>query len=93
MWSVLLCLVFAGGSLAEELESRLIQISQGPVRGYKDTDEEVFIFRSIPYATAPTGVHRYKVMKLYQTIHFASIILSSVGISQCEDLGFNIVGL
>nr|AIY69029.1 carboxyl/choline esterase [Chilo suppressalis] len=46
--------------LCEEQESRIVQISQGPVRGYKDHEENLYTFFGIPYATAPTGQDRYK---------------------------------
>ncbi|CAG9782830.1 unnamed protein product [Diatraea saccharalis] len=51
LWSTLLC---------EERETRIVQISQGPVRGYKDPEHGVYTFFGIPYATAPTGPDRYK---------------------------------
>lgn len=41
--------------------SRLVNTDQGPVRGYKAPDADLFTFYGIPYATAPVGVHKYKV--------------------------------
>lgn len=41
---------------------RLVQLSQGAVRGYKDPDLEIFSFYGIPYAKAPTGTDRFKVI-------------------------------
>ncbi|XP_041973805.1 cholinesterase 1-like [Aricia agestis] len=43
-----------------ELPSRLVKTAQGPVRGYKDPDYDVFTFHNIPYATVPSGVDRFK---------------------------------
>nr|XP_026485194.1 esterase FE4-like [Vanessa tameamea] len=52
------CLLYS--VLCADPESRLVQLDQGPVRGYKDVNEGVFVFNSIPYATAPTGRDRFK---------------------------------
>ncbi|XP_061382512.1 esterase FE4-like [Danaus plexippus] len=41
-------------------ESRIVNIHQGPVRGYKSQDGNYFGFFGIPFATAPKGVHRFK---------------------------------
>ncbi|OWR42936.1 carboxyl/choline esterase CCE001g [Danaus plexippus plexippus] len=41
-------------------ESRIVNIHQGPVRGYKSQDGNYFVFFGIPFATAPKGVHRFK---------------------------------
>ncbi|CAH2229606.1 jg27436 [Pararge aegeria aegeria] len=41
-------------------QSRLVQLTQGPVRGYKDPDLGIYSFYGIPYATAPTGKDRFK---------------------------------
>lgn len=46
-------------------ESRVVQIDQGPVRGYRDPDRNLFAFYNIPYATAPTGRNRYKVFNFH----------------------------
>lgn len=40
-------------------ESRVVQTTSGSVRGYKEDD--LYIFYSIPYATAPTGRDKFKV--------------------------------
>ncbi|XP_045451203.1 juvenile hormone esterase-like [Melitaea cinxia] len=40
--------------------SRIVNLTQGPVRGYKDKNLDVFIFYGIPYATAPTGQDKFK---------------------------------
>ncbi|XP_064292021.1 uncharacterized protein LOC128669717 [Plodia interpunctella] len=53
-------IVFAGVCAGGASESRLVQIDQGPVRGYQDAESGVFVFSSIPYATAPTGKDKYK---------------------------------
>ncbi|XP_046972127.1 cholinesterase 1-like [Vanessa cardui] len=52
------CLLYS--VLCADPESRLVQLDQGPVRGYKDVNEGVFVFNGIPYATAPTGRDRFK---------------------------------
>ncbi|KAL0810969.1 hypothetical protein ABMA28_010263 [Loxostege sticticalis] len=41
-------------------ESKLVNIAQGPVVGYKVDDADVFSFYGIPYATAPTGREKFK---------------------------------
>lgn len=41
--------------------TKLVNITQGPVLGYKAQDAEVFEFYGIPYATAPTGRDKFKV--------------------------------
>ncbi|XP_026726284.1 uncharacterized protein LOC113492805 [Trichoplusia ni] len=33
---------------------------QGPVRGHKDPDADLYVFYNIPYATAPVGVNKYR---------------------------------
>uniref|UniRef100_A0A1L8D6J4 Carboxylic ester hydrolase n=1 Tax=Plutella xylostella TaxID=51655 RepID=A0A1L8D6J4_PLUXY len=45
---------------SEEENSRLVQISSGRVRGYKNQQWDIFEFYGIPYATAPTGVNKFK---------------------------------
>nr|AJN91198.1 carboxylesterase [Cnaphalocrocis medinalis] len=58
---VLWCLVVCVGlSESHDREERLVRISQGPVRGYKEAADDFFGFYGIPYATAPTGKHRFK---------------------------------
>ncbi|XP_045508186.1 para-nitrobenzyl esterase-like [Colias croceus] len=39
---------------------RVVQTSQGPVRGYLDANGEVFEFFGIPYAKAPTNTEKFK---------------------------------
>ncbi|KAL0832037.1 hypothetical protein ABMA28_001534 [Loxostege sticticalis] len=66
MWNPLLVwLCFAGniivGSQGEEpLQEKVVQTNQGPIRGYKSPNYNVFQFLNIPYATAPTGVDKFK---------------------------------
>ncbi|XP_047538563.1 venom carboxylesterase-6-like [Vanessa atalanta] len=43
-----------------EPQSRLVITAQGPVRGYKQPGDDVYVFHEIPYATAPTGPHKFK---------------------------------
>ncbi|XP_068628578.1 esterase FE4-like [Battus philenor] len=57
LWS-LFVLTLVGASYGKE--SKLVNIEQGPVRGYKEPGDDVFMFYGIPYATAPTGMHKYK---------------------------------
>ncbi|XP_047511495.1 juvenile hormone esterase-like [Pieris napi] len=56
-WSVVLFVSFV---LANEEPSLLVKIQQGPVKGYKLPNFDVFAFYGIPYATAPTGVNRFR---------------------------------
>ncbi|XP_046968111.1 juvenile hormone esterase-like [Vanessa cardui] len=60
MWYLFMCLLFLLGRTTSELDSRLVEITQGPVRGYKDPIEDIFVFYGIPYAKAPTGPQRFK---------------------------------
>ncbi|XP_050350735.1 cholinesterase 1-like [Nymphalis io] len=46
--------------LSDETESRVIVTAQGPVRGFKDPNEDIFVYYGIPYATAPTGSQKFK---------------------------------
>nr|ARM65383.1 putative antennal esterase CXE12 [Ectropis obliqua] len=64
MWGfVCFCsfVIFCGAYAAEDAkESKVVYIAQGPVRGYKDPSSGVYFYQSIPYATAPTGVNKFK---------------------------------
>ncbi|XP_052753639.1 para-nitrobenzyl esterase-like [Galleria mellonella] len=44
----------------DENESKVVHISQGSVRGYKDPEVDIFVFYGIPYAKAPTGPNKFK---------------------------------
>lgn len=63
MWTVVyvITVITAVYAQAESTESKLIHIRQGPVRGYKEADRGLFAFYNIPYATVPTGEHRFQV--------------------------------
>ncbi|KAJ8733882.1 hypothetical protein PYW07_014433 [Mythimna separata] len=41
-------------------EWREVRTAQGTVRGRKHPTEDIYTFFSIPYATAPVGVHKFK---------------------------------
>ncbi|CAF4916339.1 unnamed protein product [Pieris macdunnoughi] len=56
-WSFVLFVSFVS---ANEEPSLLVKIQQGPVKGYKLPNFDVFAFYGIPYATAPTGVNRFR---------------------------------
>ncbi|XP_034827854.1 esterase FE4-like [Maniola hyperantus] len=43
-----------------EPASRLVNIYQGPVKGYMAPEGGVFVFYGIPYATAPTGPQKFR---------------------------------
>ncbi|XP_045761403.1 juvenile hormone esterase-like [Maniola jurtina] len=58
-WLVVFCCLYTV-ILCNNDGSRLVHLSQGPVRGYKDPDEGIFSFYGIPYAKAPTGPERFK---------------------------------
>ncbi|KAJ8734935.1 hypothetical protein PYW08_014185 [Mythimna loreyi] len=53
---ILLCVT----ALVADEEWLEINTPQGPVRGRKYPGKELFAFYNIPYATAPTGVHKFK---------------------------------
>ncbi|XP_063834728.1 carboxylic ester hydrolase-like [Ostrinia nubilalis] len=59
-WGALL--VYATAFLRIEAQSTelRVDITQGPVIGYKVPDTDVFSFNGIPYATAPTGTDKFK---------------------------------
>ncbi|XP_075984481.1 carboxylic ester hydrolase-like [Anticarsia gemmatalis] len=60
----ILCVVLAGFTSAKEWRKTgqwlEVMTSQGPVRGLRDPSEELYTFHNIPYATAPTGEHKFK---------------------------------
>lgn len=55
--------VFLVSVLAISANEDWLQVNtpQGPVRGLKQPNEEVYAFYNIPYATAPVGVDKFKV--------------------------------
>nr|UXP71939.1 esterase [Manduca sexta] len=59
MWKWTFVCVCAAAVLADE-GSRVVRLAQGPVRGYRDPQGDLFAFYSVPYATAPTGPHKFK---------------------------------
>lgn len=61
-YNLLFCVIIA--LTQAQKESKLVNIKQGPVKGYKDPDFDVFCFYGIPYATTPTGADRFKVSNL-----------------------------
>ncbi|KAJ2946246.1 hypothetical protein O0L34_g12285 [Tuta absoluta] len=50
-----LCLGLFSTVSGDEPRSRIVETTQGPVRGYRDPEGGLFAFYSIPYATAPSG--------------------------------------
>ncbi|KAL0895516.1 hypothetical protein ABMA27_011625 [Loxostege sticticalis] len=61
MWSgLVVCLWLCLGVLGEGREGRLVNTHQGPVKGYKEPGDSVFVFHGIPYATAPTGDYKFQ---------------------------------
>ena len=50
--------------LAEE-EYLEIQTLQGPVRGRKHPNGDLYAFYNIPYATAPRGANKFKVLTYF----------------------------
>ncbi|XP_053606827.1 venom carboxylesterase-6-like [Plodia interpunctella] len=59
MWCLFLISVGIGTVIGQNEESLVVNIKQGPVRGYKQPDSNVFAFYGIPYATAPTGRQKF----------------------------------
>ncbi|XP_045542317.1 para-nitrobenzyl esterase [Papilio machaon] len=57
-WIIFLALILV--AKGESKEMRQLNIAQGPVRGYKEAGDDIFVFHGIPYATAPTGPNKYK---------------------------------
>ncbi|CAG4963468.1 unnamed protein product [Parnassius apollo] len=58
MWKCIVLLCSIAG--VQTREARLVNIAQGPVRGYKSQNDNLYAFYGIPYATAPTGDHKFK---------------------------------
>lgn len=62
---LLLILTCAFAVAAQNVENtKLVTISQGPIRGYRNAEYDIYEFFGIPYATAPTGTQRFKVSVL-----------------------------
>ncbi|XP_053606640.1 venom carboxylesterase-6-like [Plodia interpunctella] len=61
MWGILLISVAVGYVAAQSgsEETLVVNIKQGPVRGHRQTNSDVFAFFGIPYATAPTGRQKF----------------------------------
>lgn len=57
----LISLVSLGNVCSEAPKPRLVNIEQGPIRGYKAPGEDHYVFYGIPYATAPRGTQRFQV--------------------------------
>nr|XP_034833652.1 esterase FE4-like [Maniola hyperantus] len=49
-----------GAASCQQPQSHLVELPQGPVRGYRDTEYPIYAFYDIPYAKAPTGTDRFK---------------------------------
>lgn len=60
-------------AIGESKEVKQLDIAQGPVRGYKDASDDVFVFYGIPYATAPTGPNKCKVFFVF-TLNYSVTI-------------------
>ncbi|CAG9782831.1 unnamed protein product [Diatraea saccharalis] len=61
MWTSL-CLLFVACIVTVSSEGRVervVKSPQGPVRGFKENEDDIFIFYGIPYATAPTGPQKF----------------------------------
>lgn len=65
MWWRLLTICVCAGIVSgrSTSESLLVNIEQGPVRGYKLPQGGLYVFYNIPYATAPIGLQKFKVRK------------------------------
>ncbi|XP_039745525.1 esterase FE4-like [Pararge aegeria] len=57
LWLVLFSLSLVS---CENEDSRLVNIDQGPVRGYKEAEYGIYSFYGIPYANVPKGKNRFK---------------------------------
>ncbi|XP_022822399.1 juvenile hormone esterase-like isoform X2 [Spodoptera litura] len=58
-WETCVLLLSVTATLADD-EWREVKTAQGPVRGRKHPTEDLYTFFSIPYATAPIGVDKFK---------------------------------
>nr|ADE05557.1 carboxylesterase [Helicoverpa armigera] len=54
------CVVSACAAVLADDEWREVRTAQGPVRGRKHPTADMYAFYNIPYATAPTGEHKFK---------------------------------
>ncbi|CAH0406090.1 unnamed protein product [Chilo suppressalis] len=60
MWTRWLLLLVAITIVSsEERIERIVQTPQGPVRGFKEPEYDIFAFYGIPFASAPTGPHKF----------------------------------
>ncbi|XP_045770135.1 esterase FE4-like [Maniola jurtina] len=62
MWWRLLTICVCAGIVSGSITSGslLVNIEQGPVRGYKPPQGGLYVFYNIPYATAPTGLEKFR---------------------------------
>ncbi|CAB3231272.1 unnamed protein product [Arctia plantaginis] len=61
LWTSIFLL--CGSAVSSEFDKgkwKEVKIKQGPVRGYRDSSSELWTFRNIPYATAPTDKNKFK---------------------------------
>lgn len=63
--TLLICLfalvLFEPSSGSDDVKFRIVNTTSGPVKGYKSSRGDFFAFFGVPYATAPTGIHKFKV--------------------------------
>ena len=71
---VLLCVTAV---LADD-EWREVKIAQGPVRGRKHPTADLYAFYNIPYATAPTGINKFKVLQIINKISKCILIIIKI---------------
>lgn len=67
-WCALVVLCVAAIEAVKRNEWRLVNISQGPVRGRMES-YGIYAFYNIPYATAPTDEDKFKVICLHFAKH------------------------
>lgn len=70
---LLLCMVTVYVTFAQQPSDEdwlELDTPQGPVRGRRDPETELYVFYNIPYATAPVKENKYKVFEKQKLIIF-----------------------
>ena len=63
-------LLFCVTAVLADDEWREVKTAQGPVRGRKHPSADLYAFYNIPYATAPVGQNKFKVIISYTNIGY-----------------------
>lgn len=76
---IVILLAYISLAVAQNVEdSKLVTIAQGPVRGYRNAEHDIYEFLGIPYATAPNGTRRFTVSINILVTNFVHVIENTV---------------